>query len=203
MPAFLAYVSVLCMIVALSNAQHPHFHQWNHYTPPGVVPQIATASTAPISTASVLVAELDSSPDPSPVAASSVSSSAVNTSPSSTVSDTGSSSGTASTSSLTPNGKKAGVAGFPQIQITNKAALGQYASHISWYSDYWPNTPDFTSDGATVKGIGMVRTQNPTGSFFQALPVLYLHSIQARSTDYPSAMGQRRPQHKRCYRPHR
>ena len=172
MPAFLAYASVLCMIVALSNAQHPHFHQWNYYAPPGLIPQSATASTAPISTSSVSVAELDSSPDPSPIAASSASSSAVNTSPSSAVSDTGSSSGTTSTSSLTPNGKKAGVAGFPQIQITNKAALGQYASYISWYSDYSPNTADFTSDGATVKGIGMVSTQSPTGSFFQALPVL-------------------------------
>ena len=165
MPAFPAYASVLCMIAALSNAQHPHFHQWNHCGPPGAVSQSSIASTAPTSTPSVAVAELDSSPDPSAVAASSASSTG-NTASSAAVSGTGSSSGAASSSSLTPNGKKAGVAGFPQIQITNKAALGQYAPYISWYSDYWPNTTDFTSGGTTVKGIGMVSSQSPTCPFF-------------------------------------
>lgn len=155
MPYLSAYASVICTIATLSNAQHPRFHQWNHGFPGAVSPS-STASIAPISTPSVAIAELDKSPDPSPVAASSASRSKSSTAPSSAVGGTSSRSGATSSSNITPNGIKAGVAGFPGIQITNKAALGQYAPYISWYSDYWPNTTDFTSGGKTVKGIGMV-----------------------------------------------
>ena len=156
MPGLAAYASILCTIAALSSAQHPHFHQWDYYHAPPAAPPSSTASIAPTSTQSVAVVELNASTGPSPVAASSASSSSSDTAPSSAVSDTGSSSGGASSSSITPNGIKAGVAGFPQIQITNKAALAQYAPYISWYSDYWPNTTDFTSGANTTKGIGMV-----------------------------------------------
>ncbi|KAF6241884.1 hypothetical protein HO173_000596 [Letharia columbiana] len=118
----------------------------------------STTLTAPTSTPSIAVAELDSSPNASPVAASSASSSTSSTAVASTGSGTGTdgSSGATASSSITPNGIKAGVAGFPDIVNTNKAALDQYAPYISWYSDYWPNTTDFTSGTKTVKGIGML-----------------------------------------------
>ena len=170
-----AYASVLCAIAALSNAQHPHYHQWNHYAapgaPPGAVSLSSTASTAPSATASVAVAELDSISDPSPVAGSSVSSSISDTSPSSAVSSTGSTSDSTSSSSITPNNKKAGVAGFKNIQINNKEALGLYAPYVSWYSDYWPNTPDFINGSHTVKGIGMVSHNVLTFSFSICCPL--------------------------------
>lgn len=51
---------------------------------------------------------------------------------------------------LTANGIKAGVAGYRSI--TEKAAWSQLESHIGWYSDYWPDTPD----SGSVTGIGMV-----------------------------------------------
>lgn len=183
-----AYASVLCTITAFSNAQHPHYHQWNHHGTPGAVSLSSSASTAPAATATVAVTELDSSGDSSPVAGSSASSSISDTAPSSAVSGTGISSADTSSSSITPNNKKAGVAGFKDIQITNKAALAQYAPYISWYSDYWPNTPDFPSGTVTVKGIGMVSSWILT-SF--------------SSANHPIAMGQRRPQHNRRYRTHR
>ena len=167
-----AYASVLCTIAALSNAQRPHYHQWNHYAPPGAVSLSSTASTAPSATASVAAVELDSSSDPSPVAGSSVSSSISGTAPSSAVSGTGSSSDSISSSGLTPNNNKAGVAGFKNIQITYKAALAQYAPYISWYSDYWPNTPDFPSGDYTVKGIGMVSPQILNPSFSTCCPYI-------------------------------
>ncbi|KAF2719832.1 glycoside hydrolase family 128 protein [Polychaeton citri CBS 116435] len=53
-------------------------------------------------------------------------------------------------SNLTPNGRKAGLSGY--IGIQEKNAFSDLAPHISWYSDYTPNTPD--SNG--VKGIGML-----------------------------------------------
>lgn len=162
MPGLSAYASVLCTIATLSSAQHPHFHQWNHNGPAGAASAssaastIAPSSTASVSTPSVAVAELDSSPISSIVVAGSASSSTSSIAANSAVSGTGSSSGATSSSSISPNGIKAGVAGFPQIQITNKAALAQYADYISWYSDYWPNTTDFVSGTKTVKGIGML-----------------------------------------------
>ena len=55
-----------------------------------------------------------------------------------------------SSNSLTPNGVKAGVAGYQSI--TKKSSWNQFAPHIGWYSDYWPNTPD----SGAVRGIGMV-----------------------------------------------
>ncbi|CAF9942971.1 MAG: hypothetical protein ALECFALPRED_010343 [Alectoria fallacina] len=158
MPALLAYASLLYTFAALSDAQHPHFHQWSHYGPPGAISpsptasSSSTASIAPTSIPSVAVAALVSSPDPSPVVAGNASSNASSTAATSSTSD----SGAISSSSITPNGNKAGVAGFPGIQITNKAALDRYAPFISWYSDYWPNTTDFNSAGKTVKGIGML-----------------------------------------------
>lgn len=161
MPGLSAYASVLCTIATLSSAQHPHYHQWNHNGPAGAVSassiaSIAPSSTAPTSTPSVAVAELDSSPDASLGVASSAPSSTSGTAANPAVSGTGSSTGATSSSSISPSGIKAGVAGFPKIQITNKAALDQYAPYISWYSDYWPNTTDFPSGTKTVKGIGMV-----------------------------------------------
>jgi hypothetical protein len=51
---------------------------------------------------------------------------------------------------LTPKGGKAGLSGYIGIQST--PAFAQFAPHISWYSDYTPNTP--SSHG--VKGIGML-----------------------------------------------
>ena len=77
---------------------------------------------------------------------------------SSTVSNanSASSSSTAqSSTSLTPNGIKAGVAGYQSI--TDKSAWSQFTPHIGWYSDYWPNTPD----SGSVSGIGMVRSIYP------------------------------------------
>ena len=48
------------------------------------------------------------------------------------------------------HGKKAGLSGYPGIQ--NTPAFHQLAPHISYYSDYMPNTPLSHS----VKGIGML-----------------------------------------------
>lgn len=153
MPALSAYASVLCTIAALSNAQPPHFHQWNHYGPPGAVSPTSAASTisaaspASSSTASVAVVELDGSSEASSV---------VRSSASSTTSSSGSVTAATSSSSITPKGLKAGIAGFPGIQVTNAAILDQFASYISWYSDYWPNTTDYTGNGSTLTGIGML-----------------------------------------------
>ncbi|KAK0878229.1 hypothetical protein LTR87_007908 [Friedmanniomyces endolithicus] len=55
-----------------------------------------------------------------------------------------------SASNLTPNGKKAGLSGY--IGIQNTQSFSDMAPHISWYSDYTPNTPD--EQGVT--GIGML-----------------------------------------------
>ena len=55
-----------------------------------------------------------------------------------------------SPNTLTPNGIKAGVAGYRSI--TEKSSWSQFTSQIGWYSDYWPDTPD----SGTVSGIGMV-----------------------------------------------
>ncbi|KAK3721395.1 hypothetical protein LTR37_003271 [Vermiconidia calcicola] len=49
-----------------------------------------------------------------------------------------------------PKGQKAGLSGY--IGIQDKPAFKELAPHISWYSDYTPNTP--SSHG--VKGIGML-----------------------------------------------
>ena len=154
------FASFLCTNIALSSAQHAHYHQWIHHASRRAVSLSSTASTAPTSTSSVAVAELDSSPNPSPssVAASSAPSGTSGTAPSSAVS------GSTSSSSLTPKGNKAGLGGFPKIQVNNEAALDQYAPYVSWYSDYWPNTTDYTSGTYTVKGIGMVSPQNPIPS---------------------------------------
>ena len=51
---------------------------------------------------------------------------------------------------LTPNGIKAGVAGY--VSITENSSWSQFRPHIGWYSDYWPNT----IDSGSVKGIPMV-----------------------------------------------
>lgn len=61
---------------------------------------------------------------------------------------------------LSPNGKKAGLSGYPGIQAM--PAFSDLASYISWYSDYTPNTPD--SQG--VMGIGMLwgASGSPCGS---------------------------------------
>lgn len=55
-----------------------------------------------------------------------------------------------SKTNLTPNGKKAGLSGF--VNIDYYPAFKQLAPYISWYSDYYPNTPD----SAGVKGVGML-----------------------------------------------
>ncbi|KAM0803714.1 glycosyl hydrolase catalytic core-domain-containing protein [Usnea florida] len=144
------FPSILCINVAFSSAQYAHYHQWNHHASRGPVSLSSTASTAPSSTPSVAVAELDSSPSYSSVAASSAPSGTSGTASSSAAN------GSTSTSSLTPKGNKAGLGGFPDIQINNKAALDQYAPYISWYSDYWPNTTDYPSGQYTIKGIGML-----------------------------------------------
>ena len=158
------FASILCTNIALSSAQHAHYQQWNHHASRGAVSPRSTASTAPTSTPSVAIAELDSSPNPSSVAASIAPSGTSGTAPSSAVS------GSISSSSLTPKGNKAGLGGFPKIQINNKAALDQYAPYVSWYSDYWPNTTDYTSGTYTIKGIGMVSSQIPTPSPFARPP---------------------------------
>ncbi|KAK5163247.1 uncharacterized protein LTR77_010833 [Saxophila tyrrhenica] len=51
---------------------------------------------------------------------------------------------------LTPKGRKAGLSGYIGIQST--PAFAQLAPHLSWYSDYTPNTPP--SHG--LKGVGML-----------------------------------------------
>ncbi|KAK1036393.1 hypothetical protein LTR33_016356 [Friedmanniomyces endolithicus] len=65
-----------------------------------------------------------------------------------------------SASNLTPSGKKAGLSGY--IGIQNTQSFSDMAPHISWYSDYTPNTPD--EQGVT--GIGMLWGANgsPCGS---------------------------------------
>lgn len=60
-----------------------------------------------------------------------------------------------SSKSLTPNGIKAGVAGYRSI--TGKSSWSKFSPHIGWYSDYWPNTPD----SGSVTGVPMVST-SPT-----------------------------------------
>lgn len=66
------------------------------------------------------------------------------------LSSQGASSSGISRGTLSPNGKKAGLSGYPGIQAM--PAFSDLASYISWYSDYTPNTPD--SQG--VMGIGML-----------------------------------------------
>ena len=55
-----------------------------------------------------------------------------------------------SLTSLSPNGKKAGLSGYVGIQDTS--AFSSFAPYVSWFSDYTPNTP--TSQG--VMGVGML-----------------------------------------------
>ena len=69
--------------------------------------------------------------------------------PASTAS-THSSTASVGSKSLTPHGVKAGVAGYRSI--TDKSSWDQFTSHIGWYSDYWPDTPD----SGSVTGVGMV-----------------------------------------------
>jgi len=57
---------------------------------------------------------------------------------------------TISKKNLTPNGRKAGLSGF--VNIHYYPAFDQLAPYISWYSDYYPNTPDWSG----VKGVGML-----------------------------------------------
>jgi len=71
-----------------------------------------------------------------------------------------------SASNLTPNGKKAGLSGYIGIQDTQ--SFSEMAPHISWYSDYTPNTPD--EQGVT--GIGMLwgADGSPCGSDMVRIP---------------------------------
>ncbi len=61
-----------------------------------------------------------------------------------------------SSNTLTPNGIKAGVAGYRSI--TGKSSWSQFTPHIGWYSDYWPNTPD----SGSVTGVPMVSPHSAT-----------------------------------------
>ncbi|KAF2862077.1 glycoside hydrolase family 128 protein [Piedraia hortae CBS 480.64] len=70
--------------------------------------------------------------------------------PDNNAANSGSSNQGLSLGNLVPNGKKAGLSGFPGI--SNISAFGQFAEHISWYSDYLPDTPDANG----VMGIGML-----------------------------------------------
>lgn len=62
----------------------------------------------------------------------------------------GTSSSSISESNLTPNGKKAGLAGY--IGVQNKQAFKDLSPYISWYSDYTATTPSTSG----VQGIGML-----------------------------------------------
>ena len=117
-----------------------------------IASETAIPTQSPTSLASI-AEKLAIQPVSSQVAASSGSISAVvSTSPTAAASNLPITPSSISTNSntLTPNGKKAGVAGYQSI--TEKASWSQFTSHIGWYSDYWPNTPD----SGSVTGIGMV-----------------------------------------------
>ena len=52
----------------------------------------------------------------------------------------------------TVNGIKAGLSGYPKINLYSKPGMDAFAPHIGWYSDYTPSTPDY----GKVQGIPMV-----------------------------------------------
>ena len=145
-----AWDFLFCIIATLSNTQHPYFHHWK----PGKQPHPASLPQSLHFDLSVAVAKLDSSPYPSFVATSSASSSASGIAPGSAAKSTH----TSSDADPSPNSKrhriKAGITGFPEIQLLKKAALEQVALHISWYSDYEDTC--FTGGGKSVEGVGMV-----------------------------------------------
>lgn len=111
--------------------------------------QIASSTPASSTLASIPIASATSS--------SLVSSSIATSTPSSAL---------VSSNNLTPNGIKAGVAGYRSI--TAKSSWSQFSPHIGWYSDYWPNTPD----SGSVTGVPMVSPYSPT-SYAQGM-ILYV-----------------------------
>jgi len=116
----------------------------------------STLVTSVSSAASVAAYSSSSAAAPSSYAASS-------SAASSTAAPSGSG---VSASNLTPNGKKAGLSGY--IGIQNTQSFSDMAPHISWYSDYTPNTPD--EQGVT--GIGMLwgADGSPCGSDMVRIP---------------------------------
>lgn len=60
-----------------------------------------------------------------------------------------------SKANLTPNGKKAGLSGYVGIQTNAKAAFGDLAPYIGWYSDYTATT-ETTAEFPEVMGIPML-----------------------------------------------
>ncbi|KAK5109873.1 hypothetical protein LTR62_006480 [Meristemomyces frigidus] len=126
------------------------YHAWSHSSAaaPSSVAPAPSSYVAP--TPSSYVAPAPSSyVAPSSSVSSAIASSSYSSIASSVSSSAPSASGI-SASNLTPNGKKRGLSGYVGIQSTD--AFKQYAPHISWYSDYTPNTPD--AEG--VMGIGML-----------------------------------------------
>lgn len=112
---------------------------------PGFIPPTLSASSAPNPT--ITAKQLNDVPaTPSASVAASTSSA---DSPSSSLNG----------NSLTPNGIKAGVAGYRSI--TEKSSWNKFAPHIGWYSDYWPDTPD----SGSVTGIGMVSLNSQLTKF--------------------------------------
>ena len=150
---------------------------------PGFVPPTLSITTAalPSDTAQAVVET-----PPASVAAS-------------TAAATTSSSSTGS-KSLIPNGKKAGVAGYRSI--TEQSSWTEFTSHIGWYSDYWPDTPD----SGSVTGVGMVSL--PYWIFTVLLPsslpdyqssIVHLHT---RLTSTITALGGWPSRHRRRLSPH-
>lgn len=52
----------------------------------------------------------------------------------------------------TTNGIKAGLSGYPKINLYSTEGMNAFAPYIGWYSDYTPSTPDY----GKVQGIPMV-----------------------------------------------
>lgn len=137
--------------------------------------QISSSTPASSTPASIPIASATSVAPVSPSVAATTASSSL-------------SSAHVSSNSLTPNGIKAGVAGYRSI--TGKSSWSQFTPHIGWYSDYWPNTPA----SGSVTGVPMVSPHSPasyaqrTVPYMKAVLIPMTHSLICLS---PTALGRR------------
>ncbi len=112
-----------------------------------------TASSAPLiasSTDTSPAAPVQEATQAATVLSSAMAAAYTNTAAASVAPVASSGSTSTSSSSLTPNGIKAGIAGFRTI--TDKPDWDKFTPFIGWYSDYFPDTPG----SGKVSGIPMV-----------------------------------------------
>lgn len=121
-------------------AEYSQNHQQTASSAPLIASNIDTSPAAPVQEATQAATVLSSA-----TAAAYTNTAAASVAP---VASSGSTS--TSSSSLTPNGIKAGIAGFRTI--TDKPDWDKFTPFIGWYSDYFPDTPG----SGKVSGIPMV-----------------------------------------------